>query len=484
MKNKLIGRENEQSVLQKALQSDEAEMLALLGRRRVGKTFLVRTVYAQQLRFEITGLQNANLKTQISNFSLHLKAAFGDNAPSAKPENWLEAFYQLTECLDKQIAAKTFADEKFVVFFDELPWLATPKSGFLDALSFFWNSWATKRKIVVVICGSAASWMIQNVVNHKGGLHNRITRRIHLLPFNLYETDVFLRSRNVVLDHYQIAQIYMAIGGIPHYLKEIECGKSAAQNIEQICFSSTGSLNDEFMRLYPALFDDATQHIAIIRTLAQKWKGLTRQEIIAATHLTDGGSLTNCLEELEYSGFITVYPAFGKKSKDFLFRLTDEYSLFYLQFMQKSKQTHRNTWQQFSQTQEFKTWSGYAFENLCLKHSEQIKKALGISGIYTETSSFYYKGSDTQSGTQIDLIMDRKDSVIDLFELKFYNELFTVSKKYAAELREKIAMFKAISKTQKQVFIHILSVFGLKPNENSLSVVNSGLSIDILFEKN
>ena len=480
MEKELIGREKEQDALLKALQSSEAEMVAVIGRRRVGKTFLVRSVYAQQIRFEVTGLQNSTLKAQLNNFYLHLKDSFGESAPTQKPTDWLEAFYQLTDCLNKTVNF----NEKFVVFLDELPWLATRKSGFLDGLSFFWNSWAVKKNIVVVICGSAASWMIQNIVNNKGGLHNRITRRIYLSPFNLYEADAFLRSKHVSLDRYQLAQIYMAIGGIPQYLKEVEAGKSAAQNIEQICFSNTGILSDEFLRLYPALFEDATHHIEIIKAMAQKWKGLTRQEIIVATGLPDGGNLTNYLDELTHSGFITPYNAFGKKQKDLLYRLTDEYSLFYLQFMQHSAlQPQKATWQQISQTQAYKSWSGYAFENLCLKHSEQIKKALGISGIYSESSSFYYKGTATQQGVQIDLLIDRKDNVINLFELKFYTESFSINKSYADDLRNKVGAFKSLTKTKKQVFLNLLSTFGLKPNEHSIGLISSAMSIDVLFEK-
>jgi hypothetical protein len=476
----LIGREHEQAVLQKALASNEAEMVAIIGRRRVGKTFLVRTAYAEQIKFQVTGLQNATTKAQLSNFYLHLKKAFGkDLVDQERPKDWLEAFYQLTEYLDKILVPT----EKSVVFFDELPWLATHKSGFLEGLSFFWNSWAVQKNVVVVLCGSAASWMVQNVVNNKGGLHNRITRRIHLAPFNLYETDAYLRSRHIDFDKYQLAQIYMAMGGIPHYLKEIEAGKSAVQNIEQICFSNTGVLNGEFLRLYPSLFDDSVKHLDIINALADKWKGLTRQELIAATRLPDGGTLTLILEELFQSGFITPYTAFGKKQKDIVYRLTDEYSLFYLQFMQNTPDLYKNSWQELSQTQAFKIWCGYAFENLCLKHTEQIKKALGISGIYSETSSFYSKGNATENGVQIDLLIDRKDNVINLFELKFYAEAFVVSKSYADELREKTRIFKALTQTRKQIFLNLISTFGLKHNENSLGLIHGAMSIDVLFEK-
>lgn len=481
MKNQLIGREKEQEILRKVLETPEAELVAVLGRRRVGKTFLVRSVYQSLIRFDITGLQHAATKKQLKNFAVHLRNSFGELAPKEQPEDWLDAFQFLIECLDKTLDP----DVKSVVFLDELPWMAGRKSGFLDGLSYFWNSWAVKKNVVVVIAGSAAAWMIRHVVYHKGGLHNRITRRIHLMPFNLFETDAYFRSRNIALNPFQVVQLYMAMGGIPHYLKEVDGSKSAIQNIEQICFSSTGLLNDEFLKLYPSLFDNATHHISIIKALSRKWMGLTRQEIIAATGLPDGGNFSRYLEELEHSDFISAFHAFGKKQKDALYRLTDEYSLFYLHFIQPLSQNNyeRDTWQNLSQTPQFKSWCGYAFENICLKHIEQIKKALGIAGIYAASGNFYHKGNSTEKGVQIDLLIDRKDGVINLFELKFYAEPYALTQSSANDLMQKIAAFKALTGTRKQVFLNMLTTHGLKNNEHSIGLVNSAFTLEVLFEK-
>ncbi len=478
MNDKLIGREKEQAILQKAVQSDESEMIAVIGRRRVGKTFLIRSVYDTRIRFELTGLQNATLPRQLSNFTFQLGEFFGSHAPEKAPADWLEAFQQLIVCL-KKVELR----EKPVLFFDELPWLASRRAGFLEGLDFFWNSWAVKKNIVVVICGSAASWMIRKVVHHKGGLHNRITKRIHLQAFNLYETERFFQRKNIFLDRYQILQIYMAMGGIPHYLKEVEGGKSAIQNIEALCFSSTGLLSDEFQKLYPALFEKSENHIAIITALAEKWKGLTRREIIAATKMKDGGGLTRCLEELTSSGFVTAYFSFGNRKKDMLYRLTDEYSLFYLKFIQHIKNQGVDAWKHFSQAPQFTAWSGYAFENICLKHTEQIKKAMSIAGIYSETSGFYGPGTSTEPGVQIDLLIDRRDNVIDLFELKFYNEAIRLDKSDALALREKMAAFRRLTATRKQIFLSFLSTFGLTSNENSIGLVARSLTMDALFER-
>lgn len=474
---KLIGRVKEIAVLKKTLRSDESEMVAVIGRRRVGKTFLIRSVYAENIRFEITGLQNATLTRQLSNFAFQLRETFGAQAPDRAPADWLEAFQQLIICLKK-----AGFNEKTVLFFDELPWLASRKSGFLEGLDFFWNSWAVKQNIVVVICGSAASWMIRKVVHNRGGLHNRITKRIHLMPFDLYETEAFFKSKNFSLDRYQILQIYMAMGGIPHYLKEVEDGKSALQNIEEICFSKTGLLSDEFQKLYPALFEKSDNHIAVINALADKWKGLTRREIVRDTKLSDGGGLSRVLEELCSSGFISEYFAFGRRKKDMYYRLTDEYSLFYLRFVQPLLKQGSGTWQHFSQTPQFSSWSGYAFENICLKHTQQIKKALSIAGIHAESSGFYRQGNEQDAGVQIDLLLDRRDNVIDLFEIKFYNQVIRIDKNDAEKLRDKIARFRSLTETPKQIFLSFISTFGLVQNEHSLGLVAHSLTLDALFE--
>lgn len=368
-----------------------------------------------------------------------------------------------------------------VVFIDELPWLATAKSGFLGGLSFFWNSWASKKNIVVVICGSAASWMIQKVVDDKGGLHNRITRRIDLQPFNLYETECYFKSRNILLDRYHIVQLYMALGGVPHYLKEVEAGKSAAQNIDQILFRPSAILQNEFERLYPALFEQADKHIEVIRTLAKKRQGMTRQEIISAATLTDGGGISRILEELALSGFISVYFPFGKKRKDSVYRLTDEFSLFYIQFMENRGNRGAGIWQELSQTPAYKSWAGYTFESICIKHTSQIKKALGIAGVYTEASGYVGK-REGEKGIQIDLVLDRKDQSINIFEIKFYHSPWAITKAEADELAYKKMQFKRLTSTPKQVFLTLISTFGIQPNSHSIGLIDNSHSMDCLFE--
>jgi len=475
-KMQLIGRKEEQVILRNVLKSKEAEMVSVLGRRRVGKTFLVTSAYQKKIIFELTGVQNASKQLQLRNFRDVLEEYSKTDLKLEIPVDWLAAFQQL-----KQYLKPLLGKEKKILFFDELPWLDTHRSGFLQAFGYFWNSWASRQNIVVVICGSAASWMIRKVVKDTGGLHNRITKRIHLKPFSLAETEEYLKTRQLNFDRYQILHLYMAMGGIPHYLKEIEGGKSAIQNIDKICFSETGLLKDEFNNLYAALFKNSEKHMKIIRALASKHQGLTRSDIIKYSKLPSGAGLSKTLEELSQSGFISEYFPFGKRN-DLIYRLTDEYSLFYLQFIEKRKRETGDVWKHLSQTQNYKSWSGYAFESVCLKHIAQIKTGLSIGGIYSQASSFYVKGNKTSKGAQIDLVLDRNDHVINLFEIKFYNEVFSLTKSYATKLKEKLSAFKTHTKTKKQIFWTLISTFGISPNQHSLGLIDSVLDMDVLFE--
>jgi hypothetical protein len=474
----IIGRVQEKDLLRKIEKSADAELVAVYGRRRVGKTFLIRNGFSKALSFEFSGIHNASLAQQLENFSIALTRSAG-GLPVAKPESWLRAFEML-----KQYLSPLLTKGKTMVFFDEFPWIDTPRSGFLPAFENFWNTWASQQKnLIVIICGSAASWMIKKVINNRGGLHNRVTRRIRLLPFTVGETSAYLRQRNVKLDKYQLLQLYMVMGGIPQYLKEIELGDSAAQTIDRLCFTKDGFLVDEFNNLYHSLFDSAQHHIDIVRALAKKGKGLTRNEIIDACKLTSGGYSTQLLNELIESGFISSYIPFGKTSKDALFKLTDEYSLFYLKFIEGSKAMGSGTWLKSVSGSSWKSWSGNAFEGICMKHISQIKIAIGIHDVYTEVSIWRYQpGASTEKGAQIDLLIDRNDSCINVCEMKFSQSAFEITKTYAAELSSKLEVFREHTKTSKTLFLTMLTTYGIKNNKSYPSLVQKELTMDALFD--
>lgn len=476
----IIGREAEITILEEAFNSSQAELIAVYGRRRVGKTFLIRTVYAENIIFDFTGVKDATLNDQLKNFKRVLVNTFKPTSPIPRPKTWLDAFWQLADFiqLDTRMGKK-------VIFLDEFPWLDTPKSKFLQAFDHFWNAWASRYpNLIIVICGSAALWMIQNILRNKGGLHNRLTRRIRLMPFNLYETERLLLQKGVVLDRYQIIELYMAMGGIPQYLKEIKAGESSTQTIDRLCFTKDGALHYEFQELYVALFDKAEKHLEVVVALADKPSGLSRNELIYLCSLTTGGSLTVILDELLESGFISEYIPFGKMTRDVIYKLTDEYSLFYLKFIENSKSMGTGSWISKSTGASWSAWSGLAFENICMKHIPQIKKALGISGVYTEHSIWRYKpkSSSDSNGAQIDLLFDRNDRCINLIEIKFSVKEFTIDKKYADELQQKRWVFMDITKTKKSVFTTMLTTFGIKTNEHYLGQVQNQIKMGALFE--
>lgn len=474
----IIGRIDEKRILEQTLKSTEAELIAIFGRRRVGKTYLIRKFFQKQMIFEFSGVHNATLKEQLTNFSNTLAEVMKLPVPPAIPANWTQAFQML-----KNYAEPLLKKNKCVIFLDEFPWLSSAKSGFLPAFEFFWNSWGTKQNnLVLTICGSAASWMIQKVVNNKGGLHNRITRKLRLLPFTLAETGEYLKYNNVNLDHYQIAQLYMVVGGIPQYLKDILPGQSAAQNIDRICFTKDGALQNEFNNLYRSLFAEADKHILVVRALADKPSGLTRKEIITECGLSTGGTATLLLEELTESGFISPYLPFEKNTRDSIYKLSDEYSRFYLKFMESSRATGTGTWIKLSTTPSWRSWSGLAFESVCLKHTKEIKAALGIAGVYTEESAWRYAPGKGRQGAQIDLLFDRQDFCISICEMKFSTTTFTIDKAYAAELVQKKDVFKSKTKTAKTLFIVMVTTFGTQDNSYKLGLIQNDIKLESLFK--
>lgn len=469
---KIVGRKEEQKLINQLLKSSNPEFLAIYGRRRVGKTFLIRQTLNNEIVFQMTGITHANTKQQLANFFSVLRELDTKLSSPDTPKNWFDAFNLLRNYLQKLNSTKK------VVFFDELPWIDTPRSNFLAALEHFWNSWASARPdILLVVCGSAASWMVNKLINNKGGLHNRVTQRIRLLPFTLHETEDFFRSNKIQLDRYQIIQLYMVMGGVPFYLNEIKKGKSAFQEIDRLAFSKNGLLNSEYENLYRSLFDHAERHIAIIEVLAGKPKGLVRDDIVKLSRINDGGTLTTILRELEESGFISKSAPFGKKIRDSIYRLSDHYSLFYLKFVKNQKRAGEGAWISRIDSPSWRAWSGYAFENICIQHITTIKKALGISGVYTEESSWI----DKERSVQIDVLIDRRDHVINICEAKFTQSPFTLTKVYKTELEKKLYTFKEETQTRKSVFPVLITTWGLKENIHSIGFIQYTITIDHLF---
>jgi uncharacterized protein len=470
----IIGRQEEIATLNVLKNSKKSEFVAVYGRRRVGKTFLIRNVFTEPFNFQLSGVANVGLKQHLTNFHNAFLKISPDDSPKSPPADWFEAFNRLSLLLEKQTSAKK------VIFLDELPWLDTAQSNFVPALEYFWNSWASARTdVLLIVCGSAASWIINQLINNRGGLHNRLTERILLKPFSLAETEQFLKAKGANYDRYQLLELYMAMGGIPYYLENIQVNRSIAQNIDRLFFTENGLLATEYANLYRSLFNKYEKHTLIVEALSQKAKGLTRKEIIALTKLSDGGSMTAVLEELEQSGFIRRYSPFNKGKRDSLFQLIDPFTLFYLTFVKESKAQIKGAWLAQLNSPKWRAWSGYAFEYICRYHVDAIKKALGISGIYAEIST--WRSQKSKKGTQIDLIIDRNDRIINICEIKFSIDQYTITKTYAENLQHKLNTFRTETGTKKTLFLTMITTYGLQQNEYVQRLVNDSVEMDALF---
>ena len=469
----IVGRKEEQQILHSAAQSENSEFVAVYGRRRVGKTYLIRETFGYKFTFQHTGLAKGNTKEQLFSFAISLRDAGYDDCPI--PKSWLEAFSLLSTYL------KNSTDEKKIVFLDELPWMDTPRSNFISAFEHFWNGWASARKdIVLIICGSATSWIINKVINDHGGLHNRVTKQIALQPFTLKECEMFAQSKGLEMSRYQLAECYMVFGGIPYYWSLLEKGLSLAQNIDKIIFAKNGKLSNEFNQLYASLFKSPEQYIDIVTALGKKKVGMTREEIIAATDKYSNGALSKVLDELEYCGFIRKYNGFDKKSKQAIYQLIDNYTLFYFKFIQQNENNDEHFWSASIDSAMHRAWSGLAFERLCMAHTQQIKAALGIAGVLSNVYS-WRKGADEMSdGAQIDLLIDRKDQVVNLCEMKYSLSEFVIDAEYEQKLRNKKSAFINATNTRKAVHLTMVTTFGIKANAHS-GIVQNEITLEDLF---
>lgn len=477
---KVIGRHNEKRKLDEVLSSGNPEFLVLYGRRRVGKTFLIREYLSKHIVFDFTGTLEANLEVQLQNFfNVYLQYTKGQKE-TIVPGNWTMAFQYLANYLN----GLKIQEDKVIVFLDEMPWMNTPRSGFLSALEHFWNQYGSRMSnLLLIACGSATTWMQKKLLQAHGGLHNRVTQRIYLKPFNLSETESFCKYKNLALTRYQILQLYMAMGGVPFYLNELKKGKSAVQLIDEICFTEQGLLYSEYDYLFASLFKNPDNHSVLVETLANYPQGLTRKELIKLTKIPEGGTINRVLEELENSGFIIRHLPFKKKKKDTIYRLYDMYCLFFLKFIRPNKPSGKGTWLTLFNTSSYKAWSGYAFENICIIHIEQIKKALGISGVFSKISGWRFTGNDELPGVQIDLLIDRNDQTINLFEAKFSDKEFLITKNYAQELRMKKLVFEQVTQTKKSIFTTLMSTYPAIQNKYYFNEIQSEVTMDALFEE-
>ena len=469
-----IGRKKELQLLHEIQNDDSSHFLAIYGRRRVGKTFLIREAFDYRFAFQHAGLSDSGMKGQIFAFVSSLKDAGYE--VKKQPKNWLEAFEYLKDLIRKS------SEKKKIIFIDELSWMDTPKCDLMVALENFWNGFASARKdIVLIVCASATSWMLSKVVHNKGGLYNRLTEQIHLRTFCLEECEEYVKNSGLAFNRNQILQYYMIFGGVPYYWGFLKKGLSLSQNIDRILFEKDAPLRDEFKYLYASVFKKPENYVKIIEALGTKKVGMTREEIINAAKISNSGDLTTKLEELESCGFIRKYYAFGMKKKNAIYQLMDCFTLFYFKFL-KSQPTDEHFWTNQINTPLVNTWMGLAFERVCMEHIEQIKVKLGISGVLTEVNSWYCKADLDNGvfGSQIDMLIVRKDQVINLCEMKYSQSEYTITEKVDRNIRNKISDLITVSGTKYAIYPTIITTYGLVENSYSQEV-QSVVTMDDLF---
>lgn len=471
----IIGRESEQKELQSLLEREESQFCAVYGRRRVGKTYLIRETFNYQFCFQHTGVAKGTLRQQLTAFRNSLLAA---GLRCAIPKTWIEAFELL-----KQLISQAPAGKK-VLFIDELPWMDTPKGNLIGALENFWNGWATARRekdIVLIVCGSATSWISKKLLKDKGGLRGRLTSRIKLVPFTLRECELFAKAANLAFGRKDVLELYMILGGIPYYWSFLKRGMSVAQNVDQLFFSETAQLHDEFEALYAVLFKRPENYLKVIRCLAGGRKmGMTREEILTASKLSDGGTFSTILEELEECGFIRRFASADTAETNAMYQLIDNYTLFYYLCVKKNAFSDEHYWQNTYTSASHNTWKGYAFERVCLQHIPQIKAALGISGVQTNVCSWFARGTKQQRGAQIDLVIQRADGFTDLCEMKHSSNIFTIEQDYAKELQNKMESYQELSKDKRTLHLVIVTTNGVAHNSN-YNIVQNEITLDNLF---
>ena len=471
----LIGREKEIQKLNECLLAKESQLVLVYGRRRVGKSFLINQFFDNRFDFKLVGDNSLSKSEQLFNFYDELRRQSKNKIEI--PKNWREAFFLLRDYLDSFKGS-----QKHVVFFDEMPWLDNQKSGFLEAFEYFWNSFgASKNNLIFIVCGSATSWLVDNFDHNKGGLFNRQNCRIYLEPFTLYETEQFLlKKKNINWSRYDICECYMILGGIPYYLNLLSRNLSYSENIDNLFFKKRAELWDEFDHLYNTLFSNASNYIKVVEAVLSKRMGLTRKEIIEKTKLSDNSDISKILRNLVDSGFLRSYSFYGKKKQGTVYQGADYFTMFYYKFVREHYGHDEQFWTHSIESSSRKAWAGLSFEQVCKDHIRQIKNAIGIGAVASEDSEWFVQGNEVHDGAQIDMLIERRDRVINICEMKFCEQQFVIDKKYDMSLRNKIGTFRLVTGTKKALQLVMVTTYGVKQNMYS-NLVQSQVLLDDLF---
>lgn len=473
MSRKIIGRNKEVAQLQAALDSDRAELVAVYGRRRIGKTYLVKEFFSGNFDFYATGIFEGKRQDELAAFCDMLRQKC--KKPLPKIKTWMEAFTALRDYL------QGLRKKRIVVFLDELPWFDVPSGQFLKAFEWFWNSWgSTRDNLKMIVCGSATSWMTDKFISGKGGLYNRTTERIYLAPFSLHESEALLRYNGVEWDRSLVLDAYMVFGGVPLYLTMLKKHLSLDANIDEMFFREGAPLRDEYDFLFRSLFKDSDYYMRVVDAISKKNMGLSREDIVAEAKISNNGALSKALKNLINCDFIRKYSGFKKKERDALYQLTDLSVLFYKRFVENYNGKDAHHWSNTIDSPARRAWTGIAFEQVCLLHVPQIKQALGIAGVEAEVSSWRYAGNEYTDGAQIDMLIARRDKTVNLCEMKYSAYEYEITSKCNKELRARKEVFRSVTKTRHSINTTLITPWGVKRNANS-SIADQSITLEHLF---
>ena len=465
----LLGRIRETQALDRDLKKEESQFVAVYGRRRVGKTYLIREHFHNQFFFYHTGLRGGNLKSQLMAFRASLVKYGHETCPVLK--SWLEAFAELNKLVE------TGKPGRKIIFIDELPWMDTAKSGLVTGLEYFWNALASarsERDIFLIVCGSASSWIVKNLLKNTEGLYGRLTDRIQLKPFALSECEEYARRLGLDFTRAEVAEAYMVFGGIPYYWSLLRPDLSLAQNIDELLFAADGKLRNEFDYLYASIFKNAEPHLKVVEALFGKKSGLSREEIVQVTGLKNGGNFKTVLDELEQCDFIRSYCPVGRKNRGAIYQLIDDYTLFYYTFIRDRPRDDTGFWLNALDSPRIANWHGLAFERLCLQHLREIKRALGISGL--QVTAHAWRGEHAQ----IDLLLNRSDKTIDICEIKYAGTPYEIDKAEHERLLARKTALQASIPLRRRYRLVMITFAGLKHNKY-WNDIQGELTLDDLF---
>lgn len=431
---RFVGRELELKKLRAIGEADEPSIVVVYGRRRVGKTELLEQAFRHRNILKFEGIEGLSEKDQYANAMRQLAKYVGEDLlTKVQITSWSEFF---------DLVARYTKEGTWTIYLEELQWLANYESKLLSELKYAWdNQFRRNPKLLLILCGSAPSFMLEKVV-HSKALYNRSQHEIHLQELSISETKLFLKNRS----DREIFNAYLSVGGIPEYLKWVDKESSVFQGLCTHAFTSGSFFSREFEKIFTSSLANNKHYREIIETLS-RCKFLSREELAEKLKLTSGGTLSILLTDLEKCGFISKYCPYNLSNSSNVIRyaIADNYLHFYFNFIRPIQSKIENgdyneVPQSAIKMDSYAKWLGFAFERWCRKYSRVIAKILGFSGVQYRSGAYFSRATNKKDpGYQIDLVFDRADKVYTICEMKYLQSPAGI--KVIGDMERKLSFF-------------------------------------------